>query len=418
MRCEAQKVSVAGWSSLVARQAHNLKVEGSNPSPATNFKILDKLQNVMTENRILITKVTIFLFMFLICINLTKEHWQNFYNYNSEKNFYQQFSEYINYEIYQYESGDYNWSRTYEEQPGSELEQREKTRWVFLQFITYIMILIDNASDNISTLSEEKVTLFLYSIFIGLFLFLTFTFVYVCLKNLIILQDKTFTEKNSLNLLIYCSAAYLILIFLIFFVHFRGGEDNFSIFETFFISLALFCIAKNENKYFILYIIICLIAPLIRESGLFISGFYWLFNLLKNKKIFHWSICLPFFSLVPYIVSNYDLFKFFLEDGFIYSTKSMDAQTTWHDLFSVHFLGTLNAIFYNFLIFFLPIFVFFRKNNTLQIYFLLLILLYFLALSLGSVLDHISTRFMPGILIIIYSYVGIKEITFEKIKSQ
>jgi hypothetical protein len=28
----------AGWSSLVARQAHNLKVEGSNPSPATTFK--------------------------------------------------------------------------------------------------------------------------------------------------------------------------------------------------------------------------------------------------------------------------------------------------------------------------------------------------------------------------------------------
>ena len=28
---------IAGWSSLVARQAHNLKVDGSNPSPATNL---------------------------------------------------------------------------------------------------------------------------------------------------------------------------------------------------------------------------------------------------------------------------------------------------------------------------------------------------------------------------------------------
>ena len=27
----------AGWSSLVARQAHNLKVVGSNPTPATNL---------------------------------------------------------------------------------------------------------------------------------------------------------------------------------------------------------------------------------------------------------------------------------------------------------------------------------------------------------------------------------------------
>jgi hypothetical protein len=29
----------AGWSSPVARQAHNLKVAGSNPAPATNLMI-------------------------------------------------------------------------------------------------------------------------------------------------------------------------------------------------------------------------------------------------------------------------------------------------------------------------------------------------------------------------------------------
>ena len=36
-RCRALKSQLldAGWSSLVARQAHNLKVAGSNPAPAT-----------------------------------------------------------------------------------------------------------------------------------------------------------------------------------------------------------------------------------------------------------------------------------------------------------------------------------------------------------------------------------------------
>jgi hypothetical protein len=33
--------NVAGWSSPVARQAHNLKVTGSNPVPATNPTELD-----------------------------------------------------------------------------------------------------------------------------------------------------------------------------------------------------------------------------------------------------------------------------------------------------------------------------------------------------------------------------------------
>src|SRR6202007_2450563 len=32
----------AGWSSPVARQAHNLKVVGSNPTPATNFSVQAK----------------------------------------------------------------------------------------------------------------------------------------------------------------------------------------------------------------------------------------------------------------------------------------------------------------------------------------------------------------------------------------
>ena len=37
--CQARhfrRHQIAGWSSLVARQAHNLKVVGSNPAPATN----------------------------------------------------------------------------------------------------------------------------------------------------------------------------------------------------------------------------------------------------------------------------------------------------------------------------------------------------------------------------------------------
>ena len=36
VRRAAAFVFIAGWSSPVARQAHNLKVVGSNPTPATN----------------------------------------------------------------------------------------------------------------------------------------------------------------------------------------------------------------------------------------------------------------------------------------------------------------------------------------------------------------------------------------------
>ena len=38
----------AGWSSPVARQAHNLKVVGSNPTPATNYSI--KISQIFFSN--------------------------------------------------------------------------------------------------------------------------------------------------------------------------------------------------------------------------------------------------------------------------------------------------------------------------------------------------------------------------------
>src|SRR5436190_16373271 len=41
--------SVAGWSSLVARWAHNPKVEGSNPSPATTALIRFSFQLISTK---------------------------------------------------------------------------------------------------------------------------------------------------------------------------------------------------------------------------------------------------------------------------------------------------------------------------------------------------------------------------------
>ncbi len=42
IRAKRPKQSVAGWSSPVARQAHNLKVVGSNPTPAT--KLLNNIK--------------------------------------------------------------------------------------------------------------------------------------------------------------------------------------------------------------------------------------------------------------------------------------------------------------------------------------------------------------------------------------
>ena len=344
----------------------------------------------MSHKKVFISKVILFTFMLFFCLNLTKEHWQNFNNYDRPVTFYEKFQEYLDYEIYQYESGEYNWKRSYSDQPGGELEQREKTRWIFLSFISETMSLISDGSEKITTYPSEKISLFLYSIFIGVVLYSIFLFLFHTIKNIEYQSNISIKKTNSLNILIYSSFTFIFLNYLIFFSHYRGGEDNFSIFETFFMMWAIYSLIKGGTKNIIIYVVICMLAPLVRESGIFLA-------------------------IIPYIISNYDLFKYFLDDGFIYSTKGMEAQTTWHDLFSAQFMGTLNAIFYNFIIFFIPIIIFHARESKLQFYFLLLIILYFLALTFGSVLDHISTRFMPGMLIILYSYIGFRNLENKKI---
>ena len=63
-------LSIAGWSSPVARQAHNLKVVGSNPTPATKIFII-KINNL--QDKAVSKKAALFAFF----IGL----WQAHYNH-------------------------------------------------------------------------------------------------------------------------------------------------------------------------------------------------------------------------------------------------------------------------------------------------------------------------------------------------
>ena len=55
--------SIAGWSSLVARRAHNPKVVGSNPAPATNS---DGSKLLLSLTAIASSRVSVF-HCFILC---------------------------------------------------------------------------------------------------------------------------------------------------------------------------------------------------------------------------------------------------------------------------------------------------------------------------------------------------------------
>ena len=73
--------------------------------------------------------------MLFICLNLTREHWQNFFNYENQKeNFYIKFHKNLEREIERINNSSLL-DREFKNIRGSELEQREKSRWVFLKVL-------------------------------------------------------------------------------------------------------------------------------------------------------------------------------------------------------------------------------------------------------------------------------------------
>jgi predicted GIY-YIG superfamily endonuclease len=79
-------VRVAGWSSPVARQAHNLKVPGSNPGPATNLPCPNRQGFVVEGYRVYVIQ-------------------------NSEGRFYIGLSENVETRLIQHNAGVSTWTR-------------------------------------------------------------------------------------------------------------------------------------------------------------------------------------------------------------------------------------------------------------------------------------------------------------------
>ena len=78
------KINIAGWSSLEARRAHNPKVAGSNPAPATQTFIvyaqIAQLVEQRTENpRVAGSIPALGIFLFSFCSRLVRKSLGIFY---------------------------------------------------------------------------------------------------------------------------------------------------------------------------------------------------------------------------------------------------------------------------------------------------------------------------------------------------
>jgi len=250
------------------------------------------------------------------------------------------------------------------------MEDRKKTRWVF----TSLMYKTYNFLFNKNILLPYYFQILFFSFLIFLTLFITF---------------KTFPIKNEYK--------FLFLFYIAFVFQNHIGEFQFSIFEMFFLSLALLA---SKTKNFLIFLLSVLLATLNRESGILISFTWFIFN--NDLKRFIYVVAL---TSITFILINLDILSCLINPKFLVPLENQEGQFNFNEIGkSINYLSATKVLLVNFVIpFGFSFYVYFttqKKNKTI-----LYILLIYLTIFLVAIPpEHISSRLilLPILISLIY----------------
>ena len=353
-----------------------------------------------------ILNFSLIMVFFLVCLDLYKKNQQIFILQGFVIKPYEKFYENLNNEISTYKTDSAHFNRDVDIKKYNALEDRKKLRWVFNMFHSEVQILIKEISDKQKFVSKERLSLYLYSTFLGCIFFSIFLFIYL---SLIKLKKNSLMEEriNSTKVLSYLVPSYLLIIIYIFFYHYRGDYSVYALFETLLLISGFYFCLKN-NLY--IFGFICILAPCIRTSGILISFLYIFLNYSKTSRLNFTYLIFPILSVFTFLLLNMDMLKYFLTEGFFITSEKISGQITYHMFFSKEFPSAFQALVYNYIFLFFPIFMFWDKTNNSQIYILLIIIAYIFVLLIGTAIEDMSEKFMPASLLIIYCFLKIYKI--------
>ncbi len=256
------------------------------------------------------------------------------------------------------------------------LEVRKLNRWVGL-YIDY------NLFKFVYDKFNSKLLLIFYSLYFSIFVTMTLYFVN---QTHILINKKNITQSNLEYTNFYLIMIIFALIFFLSIYQFYSPEISFSIKETFFISAGLFFTLKKNKLFFILII---LVAPLIRESGLIISLFWFIFY--RKDKI---SYFFPILSLIPFIAFNYDIINYFFKYGYLISFEPQAGQITWWDNKTIN-LNLIRIIFINYGIYLFALIILINLiKETKRLKLILLSFFYLIILLMFTTTSHYSSKFL------------------------
>lgn len=237
------------------------------------------------------------------------------------------------------------------------MHERHKVRWVKALLLKNIF----EISNNLNSKLPYYTNIILHSLII----FLT-----------LLILNQTFQLQKKFIIF------FLLYITFIFQNHL--GEYSYSVFEMFFLSTALYA---SKRKYFILFVIVTLLAALNRESG-FIIILSWL---IFNKEIKKILIC---FILVigTFLLINFEAINCIIKPKFFIPLEGQPGQMNFSDLKNTSLISSIKVLIINFIIPFGIIFYNLIKYKIKNNYLILITIIYLLTFLIATPLHHMAAK--------------------------
>ncbi len=256
-----------------------------------------------------------------------------------------------------------------------DMHDRHKVRWVKAFFLKNVFQFTSKINKNL----PYYVNIILHSLII----FLT-----------LIILNKTLNLKKK----------YIIfyLLFVTFIFQNYLGEYSFSIFEMFFLALALYA-SKTKNIF--LFFGASLLAVLNRESG-FILLFTWLIFNEDYKKF----LIISLVTLTIFIFLNLNTINCMINPKFFVPLEHQSGQINLSDLSSISFFPLMKLLLINYLIPFGIIAYNVIKNKITNKFFILISFIYFLIFLIAIPAHHMAVKLILLPLIILSFNLPLKKI--------
>jgi len=237
------------------------------------------------------------------------------------------------------------------------MHDRHKVRWVKALFLKHIFKISHSANPS----SPYYVNILLHSFLI----FLTLIFL-----------NKAFKLEKIFII--------FFLLYITFIFQQYLGEYSYSIFEMFFVSIALYA---SKNKNILLLTLVSLLAVLNRESGFLIPLVWLIFNSDYKKLIICFGIVFTtFFAL------NFNLIECLFNPKFFIPLERQEGQINISDLKYSNIFSVGKLLIINFIFPFGIIILNYIKSNIKNNFFVIIVSLYFLMFLFATPMHHVAVR--------------------------